>query len=261
MDASLWVAKTGLNAQQTRMSVISNNLANVNTNGFKRDRAVFEDLLYQNIRQASGQTGADTNAPNGFMLGTGTRIVATEKMQGQGNMVATENALDLAVEGPGLFQILQPDGTVAYTRDGSFKLSQEGELVNSAGYLLQPAIAIPQEAASISVGCDGTVSVELANGGGNQQLGQIQIARFVNAAGLESLGRNLFRETQASGPPLVGNPGEQGAGEIAQGMLEASNVNVVEELVNMIETQRAYEVNSKAISAVDSILRFLNQNL
>jgi flagellar basal-body rod protein FlgG len=261
MDASLWVAKTGLNAQQTRMSVISNNLANVNTNGFKRDRAVFEDLLYQNIRQAGGQTGADNFAPTGFMLGTGTRIVATEKMQGQGNMIATENSLDLAIEGPGLFQILQPDGTLAYTRDGSFKLSQEGELVNSAGYLLQPQIAIPQEAASISVGADGTVSVELANGGGNQQLGEIQIARFVNAAGLESLGRNLFRETQASGPPLVGAPGEQGAGEIAQGMLEASNVNVVEELVNMIETQRAYEVNSKAISAVDSMLRFLNQNL
>jgi flagellar basal-body rod protein FlgG len=261
MDASLWVAKTGLNAQQTRMSVISNNLANVNTNGFKRDRAVFEDLLYQNIRQAGGQTGADNFAPTGFMLGTGTRIVATEKMQGQGNMISTENSLDMAIEGPGLFQILQPDGTLAYTRDGGFKLSQEGELVNSAGYLLQPQIAIPQEAASISVGADGTVSVELANGGGNQQLGQIQIARFVNAAGLESLGRNLFRETQASGPPLVGAPGEQGAGEIAQGMLEASNVNVVEELVNMIETQRAYEVNSKAISAVDSMLRFLNQNL
>jgi flagellar basal-body rod protein FlgG len=261
MDASLWVAKTGLNAQQTRMSVISNNLANVNTNGFKRDRAVFEDLLYQNIRQAGGQTGADTNAPNGFMLGTGTRIVATEKMQGQGNMIATENALDLAVEGPGLFQILQPDGTVAYTRDGGFKLSQNGELVNSSGYLLQPQIVIPQEAASITVGTDGTVSVELANGGGNQQIGQIQVARFINASGLESLGQNLFRETQASGPPIVLVPGEQGAGRVAQGMLEASNVNVVEELVNMIETQRAYEVNSKAISAVDSMLRFLNNNL
>ena len=222
---------------------------------------VFEDLLYQNIRQAGGQTGADTNAPNGFMLGTGTRIVATEKMQGQGNMIATENALDLAVEGPGLFQILQPDGTVAYTRDGSFKLSQDGELVTSSGYLLQPQIVIPQEAASITVGTDGTVSVELANGGGNQQIGQIQIARFVNASGLESLGQNLFRETQASGPPIVLVPGEQGAGRVAQGMLEASNVNVVEELVNMIETQRAYEVNSKAISAVDSMLRFLNNNL
>ncbi len=261
MDASLWVAKTGLNAQQTRMSVISNNLANVNTTGFKRDRAVFEDLLYQNIRQAGGQTGADTNSPIGFMLGTGVRIVATEKMQGQGNMVATENALDLAIEGPGFFQIVQPDGTLAYTRDGAFKLSQDGELVNSAGFLLDPQVVIPNEAASVTVGADGTISVELANGGGNQQLAQLQIARFVNASGLESLGQNLFRETQASGQPLVLVPGEQGAGSIAQGMLEASNVNVVEELVNMIETQRAYEVNSKAISAVDSMLRFLNNNL
>ncbi len=261
MDASLWVAKTGLNAQQTRMSVIANNLANVNTTGFKRDRAVFEDLLYQNIRQAGGQTGADTTAPVGFMLGTGTRIVATEKMQGQGNMISTENALDLAVEGNGFFQIVQQDGTISYTRDGSFKLSQDGELVTVSGALLQPQVVIPQDAATITVGLDGTVSVELANGGGNQQLGQIQLARFVNGAGLEAMGQNLFRETQASGPPIVGVPGEQGAGNIAQGMLEASNVNVVEELVNMIETQRAYEVNSKAISSVDGMLRFLNQNL
>ena len=261
MDASLWVAKTGLNAQQTRMSVIANNLANVNTTGFKRDRAVFEDLLYQNIRQAGGQTGADTTAPVGFMLGTGTRIVATEKMQGQGNMISTENALDLAVEGNGYFQIVQQDGTISYTRDGSFKLSQDGELVTVSGALLQPQVVIPQDAATITVGLDGTVSVELANGGGNQQLGQIQLARFVNGAGLEAMGQNLFRETQASGPPIVGVPGEQGAGNSAQGMLEASNVNVVEELVNMIETQRAYEVNSKAISSVDGMLRFLNQNL
>jgi len=261
MDASLWVAKTGLNAQQTRMSVIANNLANVNTTGFKRDRAVFEDLLYQNIKQAGGQTGADTTAPVGFMLGTGTRIVATEKMQGQGNMISTENALDLAVEGNGFFQIVQQDGTISYTRDGSFKLSQDGELVTVSGALLQPQVVIPQDAATITVGLDGTVSVELANGGGNQQLGQIQLARFVNGAGLEAMGQNLFRETQASGPPIVGVPGEQGAGNIAQGMLEASNVNVVEELVNMIETQRAYEVNSKAISSVDGMLRFLNQNL
>ena len=261
MDASLWVAKTGLNAQQTRMSVIANNLANVNTTGFKRDRAVFEDLLYQNIKQAGGQTGADTTAPVGFMLGTGTRIVATEKMQGQGNMISTENALDLAVEGSGFFQIVQQDGTISYTRDGSFKLSQDGELVTVSGALLQPQVVIPQDAATITVGLDGTVSVELANGGGNQQLGQIQLARFVNGAGLEAMGQNLFRETQASGPPIVGVPGEQGAGNSAQGMLEASNVNVVEELVNMIETQRAYEVNSKAISSVDGMLRFLNQNL
>ena len=261
MDASLYVAKTGLNAQQTRMTVIANNLANVNTVGFKRDRAVFEDLLYLNISQAGGQTGADSVAPTGFMLGTGTRVVASEKIQAQGNMISTENALDMAVEGQGHFQILQQDGTVAYTRDGGFKLSEEGELVTAGGLLLQPAIIIPQEANSISVGRDGTVSVELANGGGHQQLGQIQLARFVNTSGLEALGANLFRETAASGAPILLNPTEQGAGAIAQGMLEASNVNVVEELVTMIETQRAYEVNSKAISAVDSMLRFLNNNL
>ena len=261
MDASLWVAKTGLNAQQTRMSVISNNLANVNTTGFKRDRPVFEDLLYQNIRQAGGQTGADTNAATGFMLGTGTRIVATEKIQAQGNLISTENALDVAIQGPGFFQIVQPDGTISYTRDGGFKLSQEGELVTPSGLLLQPQIVIPAEAASITIGADGIVSAELANGGGNQQLGQIQIARFINGAGLEAQGQNLFRETTSSGAPLILVPGEQGAGEISQGMLEASNVNVVEELVNMIETQRAYEVNSKAIAAADGMLRFLNQNL
>ena len=178
MDASLWVAKTGLNAQQTRMSVIANNLANVNTTGFKRDRAVFEDLLSEH--QTSRRTNrADTTSPVGFMLGTGTRIVATEKMQGQGNMISTENALDLAVEGNGFFQIVQQDGTISYTRDGSFKLSQDGELVTVSGALLQPQVVIPQDAATITVGLDGTVSVELANGGGNQQLGQIQLARFV----------------------------------------------------------------------------------
>ena len=260
MDASLWVAKTGLNAQQTRMTVISNNLANVNTTGFKRDRPVFEDLLYQNIRQAGGQTGADTNAATGFMLGTGTRIVSTEKIQSQGNMISTENALDLAIEGPGFFQIVQPDGTISYTRDGGFKLSQEGELVTPQGLLLQPQIVVPAEAASISIGNDGIVSAELANGGGNQQLGQIQIARFINSAGLEAQGQNLFRETTSSGAPIVLVPGEQGAGEIAQGMLEASNVNVVEELVNMIETQRAYEINSRAISTSDQMLQFMTNN-
>ena len=261
MDASLYVAKTGLNAQQTRMTVIANNLANVNTIGYKKDRAVFEDLLYLNITQAGGQTGADTVAPTGFMLGTGTRVVASEKIQAQGNMISTENALDIAIEGQGPFQILQADGNFAYTRDGGFMLSEEGELVTPGGLLLQPQIVIPPEANSISIGRDGTVSVELANGGGSQQLGQIQIARFINPAGLEAMGGNLFKPTTASGQPIILNPTEQGAGALTQGMLEASNVNVVEELVTMIETQRAYEVNSKAISAVDSMLRFLNNNL
>jgi flagellar basal-body rod protein FlgG len=260
MDASMWIAKTGLDAQQTRMAVISNNLANVNTTGFKRDRASFEDMLYQNVRQPGAQNTVNNQAPTGLMLGTGVRLVATEKTHIQGSMVTTKNALDLAIQGDGFFQITQPDGTVAYTRDGSFKKSAAGQLVTSNGQPLQPAIQIPPNAQTIAVGQDGIVSVELA-GGGNQQIGQIQVARFVNPAGLQSMGQNLLRETPASGPAQVLNPGANGAGNLMQGALEASNVNVVEEMVSMIETQRAYEINSKAISAVDGMLKFLNNNL
>lgn len=261
MDASMWVAKTGLDAQQTRLNVISNNLANTNTTGFKRDRANFEDLLYQNIRQAGGQTSLTTQAPTGLMQGTGTRVVATEKIHAQGNMINTQNALDIAINGEGFFQITQPDGTTAYTRDGTFKLSNTGQLVTSTGQPLAPAIVIPANASSITVGEDGVVSVELFAGGGAQQLGQIQTARFVNPPGLQPLGGNLYKETVASGAPQLLNPGTQAAGTLRQGMLEASNVNVVEEMVNMIETQRAYEINSKAISAADGMLRFINNNL
>ena len=261
MDASMWVAKTGLDAQQTRLNVISNNLANTNTTGFKRDRANFEDLLYQNIRQAGGQTSLTTQAPTGLMQGTGTRVVATEKIHAQGNMINTQNALDIAINGEGFFQITQPDGTTAYTREGTFKLSNTGQLVTSTGQPLAPAIVIPANASSITIGEDGVVSVELFAGGGAQQLGQIQTARFVNPPGLQPLGGNLYKETVASGAPQLLNPGTQAAGTLRQGMLEASNVNVVEEMVNMIETQRAYEINSKAISAADGMLRFLNNNL
>lgn len=261
MDASMWIAKTGLDAQQTRMSVISNNLANVNTNGFKRDRAVFEDMLYQNIRQPGGQTGANEQAPTGLMIGTGTRIVSTEKSHVQGSMITTKNALDLAIQGDGFFQINQPDGTLAYTRDGGFKLSNTGQLVTANGQTLLPNITIPANAASITVGQDGTVTVETANGGGAQNIGQIQVARFVNPAGLQAIGGNLLKETLASGAPQVQVPGQSGTGTLMQGALETSNVNVVEEMVNMIETQRAYEINSKAISAVDGMLRFLNNNM
>ena len=261
MDASMWVAKTGLDAQQTRLNVISNNLANVNTTGFKRDRANFEDLLYQNIRQAGGQTSLTTQAPTGLMQGTGTRVIATEKIHAQGNMINTQNALDLAINGEGFFQITQADGTTAYSRDGSFKLSNTGQLVTSTGQPLAPAIVIPANASSITIGEDGIVSVELFAGGGAQQLGQIQIARFINPPGLTPLGGNLYKETVASGAPQLLNPGTQAAGTLRQGMLESSNVNVVEEMVNMIETQRAYEINSKAISAADGMLRFLNNNL
>jgi len=261
MDASMWVAKTGLDAQQTRLNVISNNLANVNTTGFKRDRANFEDLLYQNIRQAGGQTSLTTQAPTGLMQGTGTRVIATEKIHAQGNMINTQNALDIAINGEGFFQITQADGTTAYSRDGSFKLSSTGQLVTSTGQPLAPAIVIPANASSITIGEDGIVSVELFAGGGAQQLGQIQTARFINAPGLTPLGGNLYKETVASGAPQLLNPGTQAAGTLRQGMLESSNVNVVEEMVNMIETQRAYEINSKAISAADGMLRFLNNNL
>jgi flagellar basal-body rod protein FlgG len=261
MDASMWVAKTGLDAQQTRMNVISNNLANVNTTGFKRDRAVFEDLLYQNVRQAGGQTGANTQAPTGLMLGTGVRVVATEKLHAQGNMVNSQNPLDMAIAGDGHFQITQADGTIAYTRDGNFKVSATGQLVTSNGAPLQPAITIPPTASSVTIGRDGTVSVELQGGAGQQVLGQVLLARFLNPAGLQSAGQNLMIQTPASGVPQVVPPGTAGAGTLMQGTLEASNVNVVEEMVNMIETQRAYEINSKAISAVDGMLKYINQNM
>ena len=261
MEAALWVAKTGLDAQQTRMTVIANNLANVNTTGFKRDRASFEDLLYQNVRQGGAQTSADTAAPTGLLLGTGTRVVATEKLHSQGNIIQTQNAFDIAISGEGFFQILQPDGTIGYSRDGSFKLSPEGVLVNSSGYRLQPEIAVPQTAQSITIGVDGTVSIQAFGEPQAQAVGQIQTARFLNPAGLQAVGENLYRETTSSCPPQVGIPSQQGNGQLIQGALESSNVNVVEEMVNMIETQRAYEVNSKAIEAVDGMLRFANNNL
>ena len=261
MEAALWVAKTGLDAQQTRMTVIANNLANVNTTGFKRDRATFEDLLYQNVRQGGAQTSADTAAPTGLLLGTGTRVVSTEKLHAQGNLIQTQNAFDLAISGEGFFQILQPDGTIAYTRDGGFKVSGEGVLVNSSGYRLQPELAIPQNAQTITIGTDGTVSIQAFGEAQAQTIGQISLARFLSPTGLQAIGENLFRETTSSGPPQVGIPSQQGNGQLIQGALESSNVNVVEEMVSMIETQRAYEINSKAISAVDGMLRFINERL
>lgn len=261
MEAALWVAKTGLDAQQTRMTVIANNLANANTTGFKRDRASFEDLLYQNYRQGGAQTSANTAAPTGLLLGTGTRVVATEKLHSQGNMIQTQNAFDLAISGEGFFQILRPDGTIAYSRDGGFKLSADGVLVTSSGYRLQPELAIPQNSQTITVGADGTVSVQLFGANQAQAIGQIQLARFINPTGLQAIGENLYTETTSSGPPQVGIPTQQGVGQLIQGALESSNVNVVEEMVNMIETQRAYEVNSKAIESVDGMLRFTNNNL
>lgn len=261
MNSALWAAKTGLDAQQTKMAVISNNLANSATTGFKRSRAVFEDLLYQNNRQAGGQSSQDTRYPSGTMIGTGVRLVATQKTFAQGNIGQTNNALDIAVTGRGFFEILMPDGSQAYTRDGSFQLSDQGALVTASGYAVQPGITIPDGAQSITIGNDGTVSVQLAGQASPVQVGNLQLTDFINEAGLEPRGENLYIETAASGAPQAGSPGLNGLGHLAQGALEGSNVNVVEELVTMIETQRAYEMNSKAISTSDQMLQYVNNNL
>lgn len=258
---SLWIAKTGLDAQQTRMSIISNNLANVNTMGFKRSRAVFEDLLYQNIQQAGAATSQDTENPVGLNVGTGTRVVATEKTFQQGGSVDTGNPLDVLIEGRGFFQILMPDGDIAYTRDGSFKIDSEGRMVTAAGYELQPGITIPDGVETISISDDGIVEAKLPGQPDPIQLGTIQTADFINPAGLQPRGQNLFMETAASGAPQLGTPSLDGLGNLVQGSLEGSNVNVVEELVAMIGTQRAYEMNSKAIAVGDQMLQYLNNNL
>jgi flagellar basal-body rod protein FlgG len=261
MNKALWVAKTGLEAQQTRMSVISNNLANVNTTAFKRDRAAFEDLLYQNVRQAGAQSSQDTRLPSGLQLGTGVRTVATEKIQTLGNIVQTENSLDVAIQGRGFFQVLKPDGNIAYSRDGAFKLDETGQLVTSSGYVVQPAITIPNNATSVTIGSDGVVSALTPGSATPTQLGSIQLADFINPGGLQAVGQNLYDETASSGSPSTGTPGLNGLGSVIQGALETSNVNVVEELVNMIETQRAYEMNSKAIQTTDRMLQFVTSNL
>lgn len=261
MNQALWVAKTGLDAQQTRMTVIANNLANVNTTGFKRDRAEFEDLLYQQVRQAGAQSSQQTQVPSGLNLGTGARVVSTEKIFTQGNILQTNNSLDLAINGNGFFQVLMPDGSPAYTRDGSFQVSNQGEMVTEHGYLLQPPITIPDGATSITIGNDGTVSVQLPGQASSTQIGNITLTEFINPAGLQALGQDLFAETGASGPAQTGTAGLNGLGQLTQGALESSNVNVVEELIGMIETQRAYEMNSKAISATDEMLQYLNNNV
>ena len=260
MNAALWAAKTGLDAQQTEMAVISNNLANVNTTGFKEDRAAFEDLLYQNQTQAGADTSQTTQSPSGMSIGTGVQVVATEKDYSQGSLTHTGNPLDVAVQGQGFFQIQMPDGTLAYTRDGTFQTNAQGQLVTSSGYLVQPGITIPQGAQSVTIGNDGTVSVTLAGQSAATQIGQLQLANFINPPGLQPIGQNLLVQSAASGAPQTGSPGTNGLGTLTQGQLESSNVNVVEELVNMIQTQRAYEMNSKAISTVDQILQYATQN-
>lgn len=259
MIRSLWIAKTGLEAQQTNMDVISNNLANVSTNGFKRQRAVFEDLLYQTLRQPGAQSSEQTTIPSGLQLGTGVRPVATERIHSQGSLAQTNNSKDVAVEGDGFLQVMMPDGTTAYTRDGSFQLDQNGQLVTASGYPVQPAINVPQDAKSITIGNDGIVSVTIAGQAQPQQVGQLTLSTFINDSGLESIGENLYRETQSSGAPNETTPGQNGAGTLRQGYVETSNVNVAEELVNMIQTQRAYEINSKAVSTSDQMLQRLTQ--
>lgn len=261
MNKAMWVAMTGLEAQQTRMSVISNNLANVSTMGFKRGRAVFEDLLYQTVRQPGAQSSQDTQLPSGLMLGTGVRTVATEKIHTQGNIVQTNNSLDIAIQGRGFLQVLMPDGTQAYTRDGAFQVDSTGQLVTASGYLVQPAITVPSDAQSVTIGSDGTVTAQVPGQATPTTIGNIQLADFVNPAGLQPIGMNLFTESASSGAPITGNPGLNGLGTVVQGSLETSNVNVVEELVNMIEAQRAYEMNSKAISTSDRMLQFVTNNL
>jgi len=261
MNQALWVAKTGLDAQQTRMAVVSNNLANVNTTGFKQGRAVFEDLLYQNVRQSGGQTSQDTMLPSGMNLGTGVRVVATEKLFTQGSLLQTDNAYDVAINGRGFFQIQTPNGEIAYTRDGAFQVDDQGQLVTSSGYIVDPGISIPDSTQSITIGNDGTVTVKLDGQSATTQVGTLQIADFINPVGLQPVGENLYIETAASGAPQPGTPGQDGLGRLAQGALESSNVNVVSELVNMIETQRAYEMNSKAISTNDQMMQYINNNL
>lgn len=259
MIKSLWIAKTGLDAQQTQLDVISNNLANVATNGFKRSRAVFEDLMYQTLRQPGVQSSQQTQVPTGLQVGTGVKPVATARIQTQGNLQQTGNSLDIAVNGQGFFQIQMPDGSTAFTRDGSFHVDSQGQLVTSNGFQVQPSITIPANAQSINISQDGNVSVTQAGSATPVQVGQLQLASFINPAGLSALGQNLFGESAASGTPNANAPGSNGLGTLSQGYVETSNVNVVEELVSMIQTQRAYEINSKAIQTSDQMLQRLSQ--
>jgi flagellar basal-body rod protein FlgG len=258
---SLWVAKTGLEAQQTRMSVVSQNLANVNTTGYKRQRAMFEDLLYQNVVQSGALTSQQTEAATGLNIGTGVRVVATDRQFSQGNLVTTSNPFDIAINGRGFFEILLPDGSQAYTRDGTFQVNADGQFVSASGYTLQPAITIPAGATAVTIGIDGVISAVPPGQSDAIQVGTLQLTDFVNPGGLQPRGQNLYMETASSGPPQPGSPGLNGLGTIIQGSLETSNVNVVEELVSMIETQRAYEMNSRAIETADQMLQHLTNSI
>ena len=261
MHAALYVSKTGLAAQDMQLTTISNNLANASTVGFKRDRAVFEDLLYQIQRQPGAQTTEETQLPSGLQLGTGVRAVGTQKQFTEGSLQVTGQALDIAIDGRGFLQISQPDGTIAYTRAGQLHLNGQGQIVNASGLLLEPNITVPDNAENVTIGTDGIVNAFIPGEPAAAILGNIQIVDFVNPGGLQSNGGNLFLETASSGNPITGTPGENGLGQVKQGMLENSNVDIVEEMVNMITTQRAYEMNSKVVSTADQMLQFLSQNV
>jgi flagellar basal-body rod protein FlgG len=258
MIRSLWTAASGMQAQNTTIDVIANNLSNVNTAGFKRSRAEFQDLLYQTLRPPGVTSGGGTQVPTGIQIGHGTRAVSTQKLFIQGDFQQTQNQLDLAIEGQGFFQIVQPNGEIAYSRAGNFKIDSEGRLVTPDGFLLEPEMTIPIDAMAVSIAADGTVSILQAGQSSPSDIGSIQLARFINPAGLENIGRNLYLRTDASGEPLTGMPGEDGLGTLAQGYLEMSNVSVVDEMVNMITAQLAYEINSKAIQAADDMLQTVN---
>jgi flagellar basal-body rod protein FlgG len=259
MIPSLWIAKTGLDSQQTNMNVISNNLANVSTNGFKKSRAIFEDLIYQNMRQPGSDSSEDTILPSGLQLGTGVRPVSTERIHSQGNLSKTDSSKDIAINGQGFFQVQLPDGNLAYTRDGSFQINQNGQLVTNSGFPILPSMNIPTNTIDLTIGRDGTVAAKVQNQSQPAQIGQLNLVNFINSSGLESIGENLYQETSSSGAPINTIPGFNGTGLLYQGYVETSNVNVAEELVNMIQTQRAYEINSKAINASDQMLQKLSQ--
>lgn len=261
MHSALYVSKTGLSAQDTQLTTISNNLANASTIGFKRDRAAFEDLLYQIQRQPGAQSTRDNQLPSGIQLGVGVRVDATQKQFTQGDLQVTDQTLDMAVDGRGFFQVLLPTGEISYTRDGQFQINSDGDLVNSAGLLLEPAINVPEGVNVITIGTDGTVNGFTPGDPNPQTLGDIQLVDFINPSGLEAVGGNLFVESAASGNPIAGTPGENGMGQVLQGILENSNVDIVEEMVNMITTQRVYEMNSKVVSTADQMLQYITQNL
>jgi len=258
MMRSLWTAASGMVAQQANIDVISNNLANVSTTGFKKMRTDFADLIYQNVRQAGATTGPDNMLPTGVQMGHGVRQVATQHIFTVGNFQSTGNSMDVAIQGDGFFQITMPDGTLGYTKDGTFKKDAQGRIVNSEGFFLEPQIAIPSTATDLTISAEGLVTATVPGQTATQEIGQIQIARFVNPAGLDSVGGNLFKETSASGTPVVTNPGIDGAGTLVQNFLEMSNVQVVEEMVNMIVAQRAYEINAKAVTTSDEMLSTAN---